>query len=229
MHGNATAWCASVICQNGVVRQSRATRTLRGVIAAAFATFVALLSHLAGGGELPGAWGIVAPLTLSILVSVFVSGRRLQLWRLSASVVVSQFLFHGLFMLGTTTTTAESAALGAHSGHAAHGALTLSELASGPLPHLGHQGSLMWLAHAAAALLTIAMLHRGETVLAALSNGVEYLLVQLTPSVIVPALPVRRAAPAAAAQWFEMALTHPGYFAPSLQRRGPPRLTCSRA
>lgn len=230
--GHATTGSASGICKNGVVRQSRATRTLRGVIAAAFATFVAVLSHLAGGGELPGTWGVVAPLTLSILVSVFLSGRRLSLWRLSASVGVSQFLFHGLFMLGTTTALAQSATdLGAHAAHAGHatGALAVTGLASVPAPHLEHGGGLMWLAHAGAALLTIAMLHRGETVLATLAQSVEYVLVRVMPAVVVPALPVRRATPSAAAQWFEKALTPPGYFASAAQRRGPPRPSCSMA
>ncbi len=201
------------------------------MIAAAFATFVALLSHVAGGGELPGAWGVAVPLTLSILVSVFLSGRRLRLWRLGSSVAVSQFLFHALFVLGTTTAIAPGpAVLGGHAGHGAQSLAGLGYAASAPAHvHLGHSDTWMWLAHAGAALLTIAMLHRGETVLTGLARFAGLAIARVAPAFTAPALPTRLPAPAAATQWFAKALTPLGFFPTTALLRGPPAGACSPA
>ena len=60
-------------------RGLRHQRSLRGIAAAVFATFVALASHMIGGGALPSAMGVVVPLVLSMLVCVLLAGRRLSL------------------------------------------------------------------------------------------------------------------------------------------------------
>lgn len=108
-----TAWCKSrfiaivplgnaALCENRRVgMRGRHRRALRGTLAAAAATFVALTSHILGGGAFPSATGIIVPLTLSTLVCVLVSGRRLSLPRLTISVGISQTLFHLLFSLFT--------------------------------------------------------------------------------------------------------------------------------
>lgn len=107
----------------------RHRRALRGTLAAAFATFVALTSHILGGGAFPSAMGVVVPLALSILVCVLLSGRRLSLPRLTFSVGISQTLFHLLFSLFTPTAASGpgastrsdgglAALLGSHSQHA---------------------------------------------------------------------------------------------------------------
>nr|WP_281063461.1 hypothetical protein [Brevibacterium permense] len=123
------------LCEDVTVEtEVRHRRALRGTLAAAFATFVALTSHILGGGAFPSAMGVVVPLALSILVCVLLSGRRLSLPRLTFSVGISQTLFHLLFSLFTPhgsaspNTVARSdnglaALLGSHSHHSqAHGA-----------------------------------------------------------------------------------------------------------
>ena len=111
----------------------RHRRALHGTLAAAFATFVALTSHILGGGSFPTAMGVIVPLALSILVCVLLSGSHLSLPRLTVSVGISQTLFHLLFSLFTPHGSASSntmarsdnglaALLGSHSHHSpAHG------------------------------------------------------------------------------------------------------------
>ena len=78
------------------MRRSRASRALRGLIGASIATFVALLSHVAAGGAMPGWVGIALPWLLSVMVCTLLAGRALSLIRLSLAVAASQALFHCL-------------------------------------------------------------------------------------------------------------------------------------
>ena len=55
----------------GGMSSARSARATRGVIAATFATLVALISHVAGGGAVPGPIGVIAPLILSIAICVW--------------------------------------------------------------------------------------------------------------------------------------------------------------
>ncbi|UNK70030.1 hypothetical protein [Microbacterium sp. H1-D42] len=137
------------------MRPSRLPLLLRGGVAAVIATFTALLSHVAAGGDLPGPLGIAVPLLLSTMISVLLAGRRLSLVRLAASVSASQVLFHTLFVLGSIAPVHSAA------GHQ-HGApLVLAPIAEGMvMPDAG-----MWLGHVFAAVATTALLHRGESVL----------------------------------------------------------------
>lgn len=141
---------------------TRLTRLARGSSAAALATFVALLGHVIAGGELPGPMGVVAPLVLSITICTFVAGLSLSVWRVSASVVISQALFHALFVLGTGSTS-----VGGHHLHA----LTLPVGNAASL--VTDDRSPMWLGHGAAALVTIAALYFGERLLDAVAGVAE--------------------------------------------------------
>src|SRR5699024_3357975 len=99
--------CPCRLCENGRVNaRDRHRRALRGSAAATAATFVALASHIIGGGSIPTLWGLIAPSALSTLVCVLLAGRKLSLWRLSASVVASQALFHQLFTVFTPLASA---------------------------------------------------------------------------------------------------------------------------
>ena len=49
---------------------------------------------------MPGWVGIVVPWVLAVAVSTLLAGRSLSVWRLAIAVAASQFLFHGLFVLG---------------------------------------------------------------------------------------------------------------------------------
>lgn len=198
--------------------RTRQIRALRGVLAAAVATFTALLGHVAGGGAVPGWLGIVAPLVLSAAVSVLLVGRRLSVWRVGLVVVVSQALFHTLFVLGTPAAPAAGGS-GAHH----HGAVVLPTAASGAVTVAD---PAMTLGHAAAAALTIAALYRGELAVLALVRLVALLgaavraaLRPLAPTPVPVASGIARRAPlerVVAPLHDRVVLTAP--------RRGPPAL-----
>lgn len=158
------------------------TRLLRGVAAGAFATFVALFSHVAGGGQSPTLLGVGVPLLLAVFVCVVLGGRKLSLLRLSASVGISQTLFHWIFgtaassvpTAGTATSAeaagASAAQLALHANHVGGvpPGFAASIAGSGAGDHAAHNGAAMTVAHIVAALVTIAVLYRSEVVLRAL-------------------------------------------------------------
>lgn len=200
---------------------ARRVRALRGGLAASSATFVALASHLAGGGQMPALLGIVVPLLLSLPVCIAWSG-RLSLLGLSASVGASQLFFHVLFTLGTPTgATALPAGAGSHAGH--EGMVMPSAQAAGQAAEVAHADTTMWLWHAIAAVVTIVLLHRGELMLLGLRDlavrAAAWLLggravVDDAGTFVLPALPgVLSAA-------FQP--LHPGPQLSPLLRRGPP-------
>ncbi len=135
---------------------NRGARAARGVLVALFATFIALMSHIAAGGQPPGWLGIVAPLSLAATVSTVLAGRQLSLWRLMVSVVLSQLLFHSLFTLGAPNA---SHLFRAHEHHP--GRITTAS-ALGAVADHAHGGSFMWVAHAFAAAVTVAGIYIGE-------------------------------------------------------------------
>lgn len=149
---------------------TRAARTARGAFGAVAATLLAAASHsMAGGSAAPIA--IAATAILAMPLCIALAGRIGSLWRLSIAVLASQALFHWSFSgLGATGASPASQAGGglAVSPHAAHFDALASfapqlATAAGAGGHgAGSHDALMWLAHAAAAVCTIALLHRGE-------------------------------------------------------------------
>lgn len=137
-------------------RQSRGPRVARGTVAASVATFVALLCHVSGGGQVPGVFGIAVPLALSFVVCTTLAGRRLSPVRLGLAVAVSQLSFHTLFVLGSYRSGA--------AGHI-HGAPPLltgevsAQIVAAPI---ATADAAMWVGHFVAAVATTALLHRGE-------------------------------------------------------------------
>lgn len=201
---------------------SRWSRVLRGALVASFAVFTAMFSHLAGGGPAPGLLGLVLALTFGILVSVAFAGRRMSLWRLSASVLLSQVVFHLLFAMGSGP-----AAVVHQQGH--HGAVTMTMGAeSGMAGHADHLGGGMLIAHLCAAIATIVYLRRGErTVWRILGLATERLVaVLLGVVVLIPA----RTAPTAvrvAGRHLLPWRDDLGVVLSSLRHRGPPVLSAS--
>lgn len=192
-------------------------RLVRGISAAALATWVALFFHLAAGGQTPAAAGVIIPFVLAACACVALAGWRLDSVRLSLSVAVSQLLFHGLFVLGTPTGTTG----GAHShGHAP----ALAGDTGSHAAHAVHTSPAMGLAHACAALVTIAALAWGEHALRRLVASVTSLASALglrlpRPAAVTPPSPLSRPV------WPALAtLTDLGRFGPSCAPRGPPRL-----
>lgn len=183
------------------------------------ATFVALLSHVAGGGTMPSPIGIVLPWVFSVVVCTLLAGRKLSAVRLTIAVVGSQVLFHSLFVLGT----GRAAVVPLPSGHA-HGhvgaLMTMVEPAA-----MTHADASMWVWHAIAAAVTVWALHRGESALLRLRDlGLEvaaWARRRLFP--VVPTSSLRPATPAASIEsrgWHVSSVPHLS----SVWRRGPPVL-----
>lgn len=198
--------------------RSRGPRVLRGLLAASIATFAALMSHLAGGGVLPGWLGIVVPWVLAVMICVALAGRTLSLVRLAVAVVLSQVLFHMLFVLGLfVPSTAPATPTHQH----AHLVMSGSPALTGMM----HSDAGMWVWHGVAAIATTALLYRGERsarrlrhLAAALTRAVRRrVAVILTP--VAPA--VRRPAVLSVARRVVAPL---GWSPASLTRRGPPHL-----
>ncbi len=142
---------------------TRWARFVRGWIVAVFSTFVAALSHTLGGASAPGWLSVVVSLAFAGMVCVALSGRTLSFWRGAASVLISQFMFHGLFSLGASGGALGADAIAASATHQ-HGALPslIDPLLLSSTAHLGHSGLTMWCAHFGAAILTILALRYAE-------------------------------------------------------------------
>ncbi|MEP6481833.1 MAG: hypothetical protein ABJA94_07490 [Rhodoglobus sp.] len=183
---------------------SRWARVARGGAAASFATFVACLSHTFAGGPTPSVFGVVASLVLSLAICTLLTGRSLSTWRLAIAIALSQAMFHGLFStLGTPIPVK-------HVHSAVQGALD----ATGGM----HHSPTMWLAHAAAGLITLVAFRHAEAAFWGVRDTALLLLGRLfslpapVPAWSLPSLPMVIVTPPLADRVF---LT-------SLLRRGPP-------
>lgn len=105
--------------------------------------------------------GVVGVWTLTLLVSTALAGRRLSLLRLSIAIAISQILFHTLFVFGAVGPG--GVIIDGHEHHQHHLAL-LEALPPGTLAAL-QADAAMWLWHALAAVVTTAILYRGERIL----------------------------------------------------------------
>jgi hypothetical protein len=136
----------------------RGARVARGSLAATVAVFVAALFHSAAGGGVPSVLAVTLSLAFAIPVCAVLAGKRMALWRLSASVIASQVAFHLLFGLGASRDTFAGA-----TGHI-HAGSHLTLVAAAAEQHMASMpdGPLMWLAHISAGVMTILALRFGE-------------------------------------------------------------------
>lgn len=207
-------------------RGGRGARVARGVCAAALSTGVALASHVLAGAPAPGVLGVGVPLLLATAACVALAGVRLSVVRLGLSVLVSQLLFHSLFVVGTVPAGATVAPAGATSapvtGVAGHLGHETALVVSGSTVHPHHDGGWMWLAHAVAAAGTVLALRHGERAIAHLLRVASTAVVVLAPRVVVVQVVLGRRRPAPvdgghrAVRPTLAALTGP------VARRGPP-------
>ncbi|MCB1274341.1 MAG: hypothetical protein KDB25_08125 [Leucobacter sp.] len=151
------------------VPMTRAARTARGALGATVATLLAATSHgLAGGAITPIA--ILATALVALPLCVALAGRIGSLWRLSLAVGASQLLYHWSFWsLGTP---GGGIPLHAHGGVAPMGFVDATGMSGAVASTAGTGGADtgMWIAHAVAAVLTIALLHRGELAVTVLAR-----------------------------------------------------------
>jgi len=185
---------------------SRSARAARGAVVALIATLVAAFSHTLAGGVPPSVFGLTASLVLSIAACTLLTGRTLSLPRLTASVAVSQAMFHALFgTLGTPTAVAHE--------HA-------PTLADAPA---SAEHAEMLLAHIAAGLVTLVVLRYSERAFWGVRETARLLLARLTVAPL-PVVPHRsRPAVTAPTPWRDL-----GVLFSAMRYRGPPALNGAR-
>jgi hypothetical protein len=189
--------------------RTRASRTVRGLLAAGLAVHVAAFFHVAGGGAAPAPVTVALTMAFAAPLAIAFAGRRLGAVRVAATVVLSQVLFHVLFTLSPA-----DAGGPVHAGHAHGDALVLPALDSVVPP--------MWQAHALAALVTTAALLAGSRALGAVEKVGDLVLRRLLTA-LAPTQPVvvRKAPlPETAAPVLDDRLV----VALALRHRGPPAL-----
>ncbi|WP_110589614.1 hypothetical protein [Microbacterium suaedae] len=202
------------------MQRSRSLHVVRGATASSVATFIALLSHIGGGGALPGPLGIVVPWVLSFTVCTLLAGRKLSLWRLAISVGISQMLFHVLFVLGTVDTSGA-----ASTGHQHHGTIALPTVEGSAATAIMADAS-MWMSHAIAALITVGILHRGEREVRralALMRDIARILARRVRALVT--LPVEVDAPRLHLGTLVLGTRSHQVLLAAVRRRGPPLLS----
>ena len=198
----------------------RQLRALRGAAASGAATVLAAVSHTVGGGTAPAPLLVVAMAAVLMPPAVMLMGRRMSLPRLIATVLSSQAAFHLAFAaLGAPTT--EPAFTADHAGHVHDVSASLAESTSGAPFLLGQTGAAMLAAHALSALLTIALLWRGERALRAIASWAFAVVRRAAdPAPALPSAPP--AVPSEAPATRESLLFHDVRL-----QRGPPALSFS--
>jgi len=133
---------------------ARTTRAARGLLSAGVATFVALFFHVVGGGDMPNWLGVLAPLTLSAPFAILLAGRSLSSFRMLVSVGMTQAMFHLMFSWGSYGSSG--------SVHQHDDVLAANWLPGVSTNAVNAADASMGVAHVMAALVTTAVLVRGE-------------------------------------------------------------------
>lgn len=197
---------------------SRSTRTARGAAGSLAATLLAAASHGIAGGTIT--WPAVAVTAiLALPLCTALAGRVASLWRLATAVGIAQFLYHWIFA-GVDLVSADPQRPPAPA-HAAH----LAAL-QGFAPDLASAGSAdtaMWIGHAVAAVLTVALLHRGERACLALAHLVRRALPWARPRPV----PVSSRRPAIRPLVFRAPLRARFLTRSAISHRGPPAASFS--
>jgi hypothetical protein len=197
---------------------ARRQRTLRGTAAASVATLVSATAHTLAGGGAGSPLLLAAVVVLASPVAIALVGRRSSVPRLALAATVSQILFHAAFAITFPVAGSQPPPTLSHV-HAPQ--LTQSASVS-----VAHHAALipdapMLAAHAIAAVITVALLARGERMVRTIARGIRELVerhVSLVPLVVV-AVPRPRGIENVAAVLRR--------FAADISRRGPPLVSLS--
>jgi hypothetical protein len=157
---------------------TRATRVARGWLVGVFATALAALSHAVAGGGTPSPLALGVGVVFAGMLGTVVLSARPSLPRLAIAVGAGQLVFD---LACSALGTAAAATADAH----------VHDLVVAPLttaPHAHADDALMWLGHAVAGLLTLALLRGAES--AAWRVLTELARLVLSPFRESPASPV---------------------------------------
>lgn len=180
---------------------------MRGAGASAASTIIAAVSHTLGGGAAPHPLLVLALLVFLTPLAALLVGPRASLRRLSSAVLVAQSIFHALFVV--LNATAAPSDLG--TGH--HHALVLPAI-TGAAPDVAPDAAML-VAHLVAAVLTVAWLRRGESLIRAVFHWVRAVLHRRAPR-----LHARWPVPASVARTARVFVS--AILAGDLALRGPP-------
>ncbi|GAA1939977.1 hypothetical protein [Agromyces allii] len=202
---------------------SRWARVARGGVIAAFATFVAAVSHTVGGGSAPGGLAIGLSFAFSALLCIAVVGAKLSAVRTVVAVSIAQFALHALYSVhgasGGAAAVGSSVANAAGAHHHAAFALPAAVTSAAPFSY-----DLSMLAtHVAAVVVTVLAIRHGDAALRAALRAGGLLAASVLPSMpaLVVLAPKATVAPAAR---FEAPRMLAGLLHLSVMRhRGPPQ------
>jgi hypothetical protein len=180
-------------------------------VASAAATVLAATGHTFAGAGAPSALLVAITTVLATPLAVALVGRRPSVLRTSAAVAAAQVVFHVQFVLFADPGAVVYTPAAGMAGHAAH--MTMTHAAS----VMHSADSPMILAHVAAALVTVVVLHRGERMLRALGRGIRRLLPRVVFTAAAPAVRRQPVRP------FTVILRRAAVLGSGLSRRGPPR------
>ncbi|MCD2441517.1 hypothetical protein LQ757_04415 [Agromyces sp. SYSU K20354] len=155
---------------------SRWARVAQGAAVAAFATFVAALSHTVGGGAPPGLLAVVLSMAFSTLLCLTVAGGRLTLTRTVIAVAATQFLLHTLYSVQGAAPIATSGSV-SHQ----HAAVDWSSTAGSPLSY----EAPMLVSHLVAIAVTVVAIRHGKRAMQAALRAIRVAVASVLPSVPV--------------------------------------------
>ncbi|ANP74846.1 hypothetical protein PA27867_3937 (plasmid) [Cryobacterium arcticum] len=200
--------------------RTRGARTVRGLVVAFGAVFVAVFFHSVADGCPPSLIGVVVALLFAIPVCVLLAGKTLSRVRLAFSVASSQAVFHVTMSMGNFTADAITSDSEGLSHHAHAAATTLFSLGAGSATDHTGDDSGMWLAHLFAAALTFFALRRGEATFWVLltRTGLTVAAALFAVTEILPSAPSRSTAVSSSCGWVQARLVVLG----AMRHRGPP-------
>lgn len=144
---------------------SRADRTVRGVLISVVSSLLAAASHSLAGGTVTFE-GVVATALLGLPLCVAFAGRIASVWRVGIAVSLSQFFYHWAFAGIGVFSSAAGASMFPMGSHAAH--MASLERFVPAVAESASADSVMWILHGVAALVSTAIITRGERALLAL-------------------------------------------------------------
>ncbi|MGP3535283.1 hypothetical protein ACTU3I_10860 [Microbacterium sp. RD1] len=189
---------------------TRSTRAVRGAAFAAVATVTAATAHTLAGGGAPSPLFCAVLACLLLPVTTILAGRRIALWRTALTIGVAQAIFHTVFAV-----TGDLGTWQATGGHV-HSAPAWIPHAAALLPTAG---APMIAAHAVAAVLTIAVVARGERVVRAVAAWLPRVLGRIGGTPDVP-----ESGPAGVAVLRTPAIRRLRPLTGTVARRGPPSI-----